>query len=40
MFHFVTNDAKGVFASFDRDVEVNLDAFISDYKAAIGKLDV
>lgn len=40
MFHFATNDAKGVFASFDRDVEVNLDAFISDYKSAITVLDM
>lgn len=35
MFHFIVNDIEGVFLSFDRDVEINLDSFIDDCKGVI-----
>lgn len=36
MFHFVTDGYSGRFVSVDRDVEVDLDAFVASCKAAIG----
>lgn len=35
MFHFTVNETEGVFVSFDRDTEINLDAFINDCNAVI-----
>lgn len=37
MFHFVTNETSGVFLSFDRDTEVNLDSFIGDCKEHLAR---
>lgn len=39
MFHFVTGEASGVFLTFDRDIEVNLDAFVSDCRNALGEVE-